>query len=151
MLYDTFDVVGLRHERLDLAGGRSLSGTLIAQQLGRASRVIVAVCTVGERLSRYASEVGRTDSVRSMALDGLASAAAQELAESACQRFEALASRDGLVAGFPLNPGMVGWTLFVGASADLLPGFGTSDRGRADRQRAHDACQIPLVRPRLRR
>ena len=114
VLYDTFDVLGLRHERLDLAGGRSLSGPLIAQQLGRASRVIVAVCTVGERLSRYASEVGRTDPVRSMALDGLASAAAQELAESACQRFEALASRDGLVAGFPLNPGMVGWTLSSG-------------------------------------
>lgn len=114
VLYETYDVVGLRHERLDLAGGGSLSGPLIAQLLGRARRVIVAVCTVAEHLSQYASAVGQTNRVRSLALDGLASAAAQALAECACQRFEALASVDGLVASIPLNPGMVGWPLAAG-------------------------------------
>ena len=104
LLYDSFDVLGLRHERLDLAGGGSLTGPLIARQLGRAARVVVAVCTVGGGLSRYASEVSQTDPVRSLALDGLASAAAQGLAESACQYFEAQAAAGGLVASIPLNP-----------------------------------------------
>jgi hypothetical protein len=114
LLYDSFDVLGLRHERLDLAGGGSLAGPLIARQLGRAARVVVAVCTVGGGLSRYASEVSQTDPVRSLALDGLASAAAQGLAESACQYFEAQAAAGGLIASVPLNPGMVGWPLAAG-------------------------------------
>lgn len=114
VLYDAYDVVGLRHERLGLAGGGSLSGPLIAQQLGAAKRVVVAVCTVGNRLSQYASEIGQSKLARSLALDGLASAAAQALAEAACRHFETMATENGLVPGTPLNPGMVGWPLAAG-------------------------------------
>lgn len=114
VLYESFEVTRLRHERLELVGGGSLTGSLIARQLGGAQRIIVAVCTVGSDLSRYASEVGQTDRVRSLALDGLASAAAQALAETACQHFEAEALAGGLVASYPINPGMVGWSLEAG-------------------------------------
>ncbi len=116
VLYDSYEVIGLRHEHLNLAGGGYLSGSLIAKHLDRASHVIVAACTVGNRLSRHASEVGHTDPVRSMALDGLASAAAQELAAAACQHFKAMADATELIAGAPLNPGMSGWPLPDGQS-----------------------------------
>ena len=44
------DVESLRHERLALAGGGSLSGSLIAQHLGPAKHVVVLLCTIGSAL-----------------------------------------------------------------------------------------------------
>lgn len=114
VLYESYDVIGLHHGHLNLVGGGYLSGPLITQYLDRSSLVIVAACTIGDRLSRHASETGRTDPIRSMALDGLASAAAQELAVAACQHFKAMADAAKLIASAPLNPGMSGWPLPAG-------------------------------------
>jgi hypothetical protein len=111
VLYRSFPVEGLQHERLRLAGGGSLRGPLIPRHLARSAEVIVAVCTVGEALSNYASARFDEDPVRSLALDGLASAAAEALAEAACHRFEAIAAADGMRVSIPLNPGMIGWPL----------------------------------------
>ncbi len=111
VLYDRFPVEGLQHERLRLSGGRSLRGPLIHTHLAGSAEVIVAVCTVGDALSNYASARFDQDPVRSLALDGLASAAAQSLAEAACQKFEALATAGGMRVSIPLNPGMAGWPL----------------------------------------
>jgi hypothetical protein len=114
VLYRRFPVSELRHERLLLAGGGYLAGPLIAGQLAKASEVVVAVCTVGNSLSRQASEKYQADPVRSLALDGLASAAAETLAEAACRRFETMALAENLKASAPLNPGMIGWPLEEG-------------------------------------
>ncbi len=114
VLYRRIPVAELRHERLLLAGGGALSGPLIADRLAAASEVIVAVCTVGDGLAGTVSEGFKTDPVHAMALEGLAAAAAEALAEAACQRFEALARAEGLQASIPLNPGMIGWPLAEG-------------------------------------
>jgi hypothetical protein len=114
VLYRSFPVEGLQHERLRLAGGGSLRGPLISKHLAGSAKVIVAVCTVGDALSNYASARFDQDPVRSLALDGLASAAAEALAEAACQRFESLAAAEGLNVSTPLNPGMIGWPLDAG-------------------------------------
>src|SRR5512137_673954 len=82
-------VTGLQHERLSLAGGGRLSGPLIAGHLAGASEVVVAVCTVGNRLSEYVSARFAADPVGALALEGLAAAAAEALAEAACRYFEA--------------------------------------------------------------
>jgi hypothetical protein len=111
LLYERFPVTGLRHERLELAGGGSLSGPAVADYLGAASDVIVAVCTVGRALTARAAEVFETNPVRGLALDGLASAAAEALAEAACRHFDGIAAAEGLAAGIPLNPGVTGWPL----------------------------------------
>src|SRR5512133_3027330 len=111
VLYRSIPVEGLEHERLRLAGGGALRGPLIARHLAGSAKVIVAVCTVGDALSNYASARFDADPVRSLALDGLASAAAEALAGAVCQRFEAIAQADGLRVSMPLNPGMIGWPL----------------------------------------
>jgi hypothetical protein len=111
VLYRRVAVEHVRHERMSLAGGSSLSGPAMARYLAPAAEVIVAVCTVGDVLSKRAAEVFEADPVRGLALDGLASAAAEALAEAACRRFEAMAAGEGLAAGVPLNPGMDGWPL----------------------------------------
>ena len=50
----------LRHERLGLAGGEALHGTLLASHLGGARRLVALVCTIGpgveERSAREAQD-----------------------------------------------------------------------------------------------
>jgi hypothetical protein len=111
LLYDRFPVTGFRHERLSLAGGGSLSGPAVADHLGAAREVVVAVCTVGSALSDRAAEVFEANPVRGLALDGLASAAAESLGEAACRHFDGIAASEGLASSIPLNPGMDGWPL----------------------------------------
>jgi hypothetical protein len=117
--YERYPVSERRHERLWLGDGSaaaigSLAGPLIASHLSRADEVILAVCTVGNGLAELISRTFPSDPVLALALDGYASAMAEALAEAACQRFEALAQAEGLQAGTPLNPGMIGWPLDVG-------------------------------------
>jgi hypothetical protein len=114
VLYHRIPVVGLRHERLGLAGGGVLLGPLIAQHLATASDVIVAVCTVGDEVTKVVSERFDADPVGALALEGVAGAAAEALAEAACRRFDAMALADGLRSSIPLNPGMIGWPLEEG-------------------------------------
>jgi hypothetical protein len=114
VLYRRIGVESFRHETVSLAGGGKLQGPLVASQLAGSTELIVALCTVGEALSTYASNRFNDDPVRSLALDGLASASAEALAESACRRFEELAEADGLKVTMPLNPGMIGWPLDAG-------------------------------------
>jgi hypothetical protein len=114
VLYERIPVTGLRHERVQLAGGKSLAGSLVASHLATASEVLVAVCTVGNAVSEHVTREFDADPVRAFALEGLAAAAAEALAEAACQRFEAMAAAEGLQASIPLNPGMIGWPLEEG-------------------------------------
>ena len=127
--YQRFPVQELRHERLVLGSplvpegataaasssqGGVLVGPLIAEQLSGAQEVFVAVCSVGDELARYASEHFQDDFTRGLALDGLASAAAEALAEAMCRRVEEMVANEGLQTTTPLNPGMIGWPLLEG-------------------------------------
>ena len=114
VLYRRIPVAELRHERLLLADGGVLLGPLIASHLAAASEVIVAVCTVGDEVTSAISERFQTDPVGALALEGVAGAAAEALAEAVCRRFDALALAEGLQTSIPLNPGMIGWPLEEG-------------------------------------
>ncbi len=114
VVYRELDVRGLRHERLDLGDGLNLAGPLIAQHLGAAQRVVVMVCTIGDVLERYVSEVLREDAPYGLALDGLGSMAVEALGVAACNRFEAQAAGQGLQVSVPLSPGMIGWPVDQG-------------------------------------
>ena len=87
-LFRELDVETLRHERLILDGGSTLSGTLIAEHLGPADRVISILCTVGDALEDHAGEVSQENIVYGLALDGVGSAAVEALANAACKHFE---------------------------------------------------------------
>ena len=89
-------------------------GPLIADHLAAANEVIVAVCTVGDGVAGAVSEMFQTDPVRALALEGVAGAAAEALAEAVCRHFDALALAEGLKTSIPLNPGMIGWPLEEG-------------------------------------
>lgn len=111
VLWETFPVDSLRHERLLLHGEKFLQGQLIAQHLAGASQVIVMLCTIGHLLEEHASHVMNDDLAYGLALDGVGSAATEALANEACHLFEEQAQGEGLKTTIPLSPGMVGWTV----------------------------------------
>ena len=113
-LFLELDVEKLSHERLVLDGGGKLSGTLIAEHLGPAKRVILILCTVGEALEAHATRVSKDDIVYGLALDGVGSAAVEALANAACKQFEEQAVELGYQSSIPISPGMVGWPVDKG-------------------------------------
>jgi len=112
--YRQLEIESLQHERVMLAGGVYLSGTLVAQHLGSAEQVVVILCTIGDALEKRVSKLFASDSPSALALDGLGSAAVEALATAACNHFEGLAAAEGMQATIPLNPGLTGWSVEEG-------------------------------------
>jgi len=114
VIYRTFPVQEVRHERLIFPGGEQLSGMLIAHHLAKARQVQVLLCSIGDSLERYAEEVWSTSAVYSLALDGVGSAAVEALANAACRKIEDQAAERGWKSSIPLSPGMMDWTVQEG-------------------------------------
>jgi hypothetical protein len=94
-----------------LTGNVELRGSLLQEHLAAAKRVVVALCTIGERLENEVSNAMATDPPYGLALDGYGSAAVEVLANAACKHFEQESEIEGLQTTIPLSPGMVGWPL----------------------------------------
>lgn len=109
-----FDVEGVRHERLLLAGGQSLRGKLIAQHLGQARKLYVLLCTLGGSLEQFAEEMMSESPVYALAIDGVGSAAVEALANAACRHLEDQAAALGWKSSIPLSPGMIDWPVDEG-------------------------------------
>lgn len=114
ILYAWKNVETLRHETLFLAGGQRLSGRLISQHLSMAKKVVYILVTVGEALDTLISEKMRSQPLLGIALDGVGSAAAEQVANAICAEFETQAALDGLQSSIPLSPGMVNWDVHIG-------------------------------------
>ena len=112
--YQTWPVEALRHERLILSGGSQLTGSLLAQHLGSAQQVTVAVCTIGRALEEHVSALMPRDVAYALALDGFGSAATEALSVALCTQLENVAARAGQCTSVPLSPGMIGWPVDVG-------------------------------------
>jgi hypothetical protein len=113
-LFRELDVETLRHERLILDDGLTLSGTLVADHLGPAEGVVLILCTVGQALEAQAAEISKDDIVYGLALDGVGSAAVEALANAACKHFEDQAHERQWQSSIPISPGMLGWSVEVG-------------------------------------
>jgi hypothetical protein len=112
--FQRLKVKSLRHERLTLENDRSLSGPVVAELLGPAEYVMALICTVGDSVERYASEMMQEDILMGFALDAVGSAAAEALANQACRVFEDDAVTRGMQTTVPLTPGMIDWPVAVG-------------------------------------
>ncbi|MEJ2601400.1 MAG: hypothetical protein P8Z00_23945 [Anaerolineales bacterium] len=116
------NVVALRHERLILKGEAFLAGSLIAQHLAGARRIIAMLCSIGEQLESVSNELFKSDPLYAMALEGVGTAAVEALGTLVCSYFENQAPQEGLHPSIPLSPGMVGWPVDPGQKQvfDLL-------------------------------
>lgn len=107
-------VEGLRHERLELAGGAALHGPLLASHLGGAHSLVALACTIGPGVEQAAARAGTDDPLLALALDGLGSAAAEALAAAVVRSVEEEAALRGQHVSLPLGPGMIGWPVEQG-------------------------------------
>lgn len=114
VLYESYEIEELRHEKLRLKNDSELSGKLIAEHLGPASSVVIVLCTIGGELESRSNEVSSEDLVLGLALDGLGSAAVEVLANASCYFFETQASSLNQSTSIPLSPGMLEWSVEVG-------------------------------------
>jgi hypothetical protein len=114
VLLDELEVTSVQHETLNLTGGKKLTGPLVTGHLVGAKKVVVAVCTVGEKIDEYASQVMADDIVLGLAVDGVGSAAVEALANGVCRQIELEAAADKMQTTIPLSPGMIGWSVEEG-------------------------------------
>ncbi len=103
-----------RHERILLAGGAVLSGSLVARHLGAAVRVAAVLCSIGPGLEILSTQKIGEDPILALALDGLGNAAVELLGQQTCARISERAQTEGLGTSTPLNPGADGWPLEIG-------------------------------------
>jgi hypothetical protein len=120
VLYRKYPVVNFIHERLEIDTGNTkpgkhiLSGMLISQHLAHAQEILVMICTIGGELEDHIASLFKIDPGLAIALDGVGSAAVEELAIQACNYFENQVKNDGMTTSLPLNPGMIGWSVEQG-------------------------------------
>lgn len=126
VLVEELEVAGVQHETLLLAEGKKMTGPLVTGHLVGAEKIVVAVCTVGDKIDEYASQVMEDDIVLGLAVDGVGSAAVEALANSLCREIELEAAKSGLQATIPLSPGMIGWSVEAGQPVI----FSLTDPGR---------------------
>lgn len=112
--YRAYAVEGVRHESLLLAGGRKLTGKLLAQHLAQARQVYILLCSIGASVEQYSAELWASSPAYSLAVDGVGSAAVEALANAACRHFEQQAAGQGWQTSIPLSPGMIDWPLVEG-------------------------------------
>ena len=104
--YEIVDLQEVRHDRLVLSPGVSLKGPRLVSVVGGAEQVAVAVCTIGPDLERAVSALfasGRP--AEATVLDGVGSAAVEELSQRACREIGSIASKRHLTTSIPLSPG----------------------------------------------
>lgn len=114
VLIEDLQVKEIRHEKVKLENGAQLTGPLVSQHLAGAEQATLMLCTVGEELEAFTAQVIRDDPLRGLALEGLGTAAVENLAAEACKVREAQAAEKGLYPSIPLSPGLVGWAVDPG-------------------------------------
>jgi hypothetical protein len=73
-VWDTYPIQEFKHNRLVLANGAKITGGPVTAVLAGATELVVAVCTVGDAISRVISELQHNEQrIRAMFLDSLGS------------------------------------------------------------------------------
>jgi hypothetical protein len=109
--YEIFDIE-VRHERLVISPRVSIKSARVAQAMGGAKQVAVAVCTIGPQLEEAVGAMFTAGQApEATVLDGVGSAAVEELSQRACRMFEDMARVRGLMTSSPFSPGEPDWPL----------------------------------------
>ena len=110
--YQILDIAEVRHERLVISPRVSFKSPRLAQALGGAKQMAVAVCTIGPQLEQAVGAMFTAgQALEATVLDGVGSAAVEELSQRACRMFEDMAREHGLMTSSPFSPGEPDWPL----------------------------------------
>jgi hypothetical protein len=112
--YSQYKVRSVTHGRIFLDDKSFLSGPLITEHLAPSREVAAILCTIGGQLEDVVSQLIMEDPVHGLAMDGLANAAIEVLANKVCHQLDEQVQESGNSTTIPLSPGMVGWPVDVG-------------------------------------
>ena len=111
-IWDAFPIQEFKHDRLVLANGAKISGGPVTAVLGGASELVVAVCTVGDAISRAIRKQQQGgEHMRAMFLDSLGTWAVGQLRMQLFSKLEYAAIDQGLHASTSLSPGESEWPI----------------------------------------
>jgi hypothetical protein len=106
--YEIYTIAEISQRQLSLEGKPTVHDSL-SSLLPSAKELAVAVCTVGSRLERRASDCfNEGEPLRGTLLDGIGGAAVDSLAEKFCKFVANEATSRDYEVGSPINPGMPG-------------------------------------------
>ena len=143
--FEIFDIK-VRHERLVISPRVSLKSAALAQALGGAKQIAAAVCTIGPQLEQAVHAMFAAGEVaEATVLDGVGSAAVEELSQRACRMFEGMARERGWTTSIPFSPGEPDWPLE--AQRDVLDLVGAEQIGvtLSDSYLMHPLKSLSLV------
>lgn len=107
--YEIYTITEISPRQLSLEGKPVFHDPLLSSLLPQAKELAVAVCTIGPRLEKQASDYfNQGEPLRGTLLDGIGSAAVDSLTEEVCKFIARKASSRGYEASSPINPGMPG-------------------------------------------
>jgi hypothetical protein len=107
--YEIYTITEISERQLSLEGKSVICDSLLPSLLPAAKELAVAVCTIGPRLEKQATDYfNRGEPLRGTLLDGIGSAAVDSLTEEVCKFIAGEASSHGYEASSPISPGMLG-------------------------------------------
>jgi hypothetical protein len=125
--YERHPVTGMTGDRITLAGGKAVRGPALPAFFPEARELAVAVCTIGPRLEKQASNYTKNgQALRGMLLDGIGSAAVDKLIPKVTRLIAAGVAPLGYEVSSPVNPGMPGlamteqWNIMELAGGDRI-------------------------------
>jgi hypothetical protein len=109
VLVRSFPVIGHHGGRLALPDRDVQVGPAVAGCLSSVTTLTVVLCTVGPRLDEAVDRLLTREPARALLLDGIGTAAVDDLAQQAVRRLSNEAVAAGLASAIPCWPDRVGW------------------------------------------
>jgi hypothetical protein len=107
--YEIYPIAALEPERITLEGGGIVPGSLLPEMFPKARELAAVVCTIGPDLEQRVTELSRNgEGLSAMILDGIGSAAVDQLSIEVCHGIAEEAPARGYRASSPVGPGMPG-------------------------------------------
>ncbi len=114
VIYERHQVQGLIPNGIQLANKKTIEGELIRKILSHSEEIIIAVCTIGNKIDKLVANTFPENPALSMAIEGMASVATEMLGNAFCNYLKSIVIKEDLVINLPIHPGMVGWPLDEG-------------------------------------
>jgi hypothetical protein len=107
--YEIRSITEMSSSQVSLEGNAVVHGPLLPSLLPEAKELAVAVCTIGPKLEKQATDYfDQEEPLRGILLDGIGSTAVDSLTQEVCKFMVGEASSRGYQVSSPLNPGMPG-------------------------------------------
>jgi len=110
--YEYYTVSGMNGSRISVKGDKAIHGPLIPAIFPEAKELAVLLCTIGPKLEKQVTDYSKNGAtLQGMILDGIGSAAVDELVSEVLRLIATEVSSQGYEISSPVNPGIPGFPL----------------------------------------